>query len=278
MLNFNAEIPAPTDYDQPAWWFVFSQRKMLVLVNPENRRQITGIPKIKSPDELGIPSTQHNFLGELDGVRCWVAEVEERIELALGQSFVNPRFLFGQVDEPLRRVAFRAIFVNDWDRNNQFCGHCATPMEYGTDRSKKCPSCGLTRYARLSPAVIMMVRKDDKILLGRNKRHPEGFWSVLAGFVDPGESLEETVAREVMEEVGLHVKNITYFGSEAWPFPDSLMLGFMCDYDSGEFVLEDEIVEADWFGPDDFPKNIPTGDISIAGRLIEHFAAELAAK
>lgn len=274
MLNFNAEAAAPADHDQPAWWFIFSQRKLFVSVNPENRRQITGIPKIKSPAELNIQSTQHNFLGELDGVACWVAEVEDRIELTDEQSFVSPRFLFGQVDEGLRRVAFRAIFVNDWDRNNQFCGHCSAKMDYGTDRSKVCPECKLTRYARISPAVIMMVRNGDKILLGQNKRHPGGFWSILAGFVDPGESLEETVAREVMEEVGLKVKNITYYGSEAWPFPDSLMIGFMCDYESGDIVLEDEIINAEWFAADELPQNIPTSDISIAGRLIEQFVAE----
>lgn len=274
MKNFNAEAMPPKTYDEAAWWFIFSNRKLLVHVDRDNKRRILGIPQVTSPDELAIPTTQHNFLGELEGVSCWAAEVEERVELAEGLSFVNPRFLFGQVDEMIRRVAFRAIFVNDWDRDNQFCGRCGTKMEYGTDRSKVCPNCKLTRYTRISPAVIMMVRKDDKILLGRNNRHPEGFWSILAGFVDPGESLEETVAREVKEEVGLNVKNITYFGSECWPFPDSMMLGFMCDYDSGEFVLEDEIMEAGWFAADELPQNIPTGDISIAGRLIEHFKAE----
>lgn len=275
MLNFNAEASAPTQFDEPSWWFLYSNRKLLVHVDPENRRKITGLPQVQTPDEaLGIPTVRRNFLGVLDGVGCWEAEVDEKVELSADLSFVNPRFLFGQVDDMLRRVAFRGIFVSDWDRNNQFCGRCSTAMEYGTDRSKICPSCKLTRYARLSPAVIMMVRKGDKILLGRNERHPAGFYSILAGFVDPGESLEETVAREVMEEVGLNVKNITYFGSEVWPFPDSLMLGFMCDYDSGEIVLEDEIMEADWYAADELPQNIPTGDISIAGRLIEHFVAD----
>ena len=274
MLNFDAEAACPEDFDAPAWWFVFNGRKILTLVDPENSRKIEGIPKIKSPADIGLETIRNNFLGELSGTPCWVAEFEGEPELPAGLKFLNPRFLFNQISDELMRVVAKSIFVCDWDRNNQFCGRCATPMEYGTDRSKVCPKCKLTRYTRISPAVIMLVRKGNKFLLGKNERHPKGFYSILAGFVDPGENLEETVAREVKEEVGLDVKNITYFGSEPWPFPDSLMIGFYCDYAGGEIVLEDEIIEADWYGVDELPQNIPTGDISIAGRLIEWFVAE----
>ena len=274
MINFNAELPTPSDFDVPAYWFIFGGRKIIAQVDPENERKIIGIPRIKTPDDLGLVIIRQNFLGELNGVRCWTADLDGRQELPLGIKLINPRFFFGQIDDALRRVAFRSIFVSDWDRNNQFCGQCGTPMDYGTDRSKKCPNCGLTKYTRISPAVIMLVRNGDKFLLGHNERHPDGFYSILAGFVDPGENLEQTVAREIKEEVGLDVTNITYFGSEPWPFPDSLMIGFYCDYAGGEIVLEDEIVEADWYGIDELPAMIPTGDISIAGRLIEWFVAE----
>ncbi|MEM8856888.1 MAG: NAD(+) diphosphatase [Chloroflexota bacterium] len=274
MINFKADVPTPSDFDTPSYWFIFGGRKIVALVDPDNERRITGLPLLNKPKEIGLETKQHNFLGELDGMRCWSAELDGRQELPTGFKLINPRFLFGQVDDALRRVAFRSIFVNDWDRNNQFCGHCGAKMDYGTDRSKKCPSCGLTKYTRISPAVIMLVRKGNKLLLGHNGRHPDGFYSILAGFVDPGENLEETVAREIKEEVGLDVTNITYFGSEPWPFPDSLMIGFYCDYAGGEIVLEDEIVEADWYGIDELPAMIPTGDISIAGRLIEWFVAE----
>lgn len=274
MLNFDADVTCPDDFDVPAWWFVFNGRNILTLVDPENSRKITGLPKIKHPNELGLNTVRHNFLGEQNGVRCWTAGFEEEPDLPAGIKFLNPRFLFNQISDDQMRVVAKSIFVNDWDRDNQFCGRCATPMEYGTDRSKVCPNCKLTRYTRISPAVIMLVRKGNKLLLGKNERHPKGFYSILAGFVDPGENLEETVAREVKEEVGLDVKNITYFGSEPWPFPDSMMIGFYCDYAGGDIVLEDEIIEADWYGINELPKNIPTGDISIAGRLIEWFVAE----
>ncbi|MFK7803081.1 MAG: NAD(+) diphosphatase [Anaerolineae bacterium] len=274
MLNFDADVKCPDDFDVPAWWFVFNGRNVLAQVDPENSRKITGLPQIKHPNEIGLKTVRHNFLGEQNGIRCWTAGFEGEADLPAGLKFLNPRFLFNQISDDLMRVVAKSIFVNDWDRNNQFCGQCATPMEYGTDRSKICPSCKLTRYTRISPAVIMLVRKGDKLLLGKNERHPKGFYSILAGFVDPGESLEETVAREVKEEVGLDVKNITYFGSEPWPFPDSMMIGFYCDYAGGDIVLEDEIIEANWYGIDELPENIPTGDISIAGRLIEWFVAE----
>ncbi|MFT5196866.1 MAG: NAD+ diphosphatase [Cellvibrionaceae bacterium] len=274
MLNFNADAKRPDNFDLPAWWFVFNGRKILVLVDPENSRDIKGLPQIKSPAELYLTTVRNNFLGEQVGVGCWVADFEGDTELPAGLKFVNPRFLFGQINNDLMRVVAKSIFVSDWDRDNQFCGRCSTPMKYGTDRSKICPNCKLTRYARISPAVIMLVRNGDKLLLGRNERHPNGFYSILAGFVDPGESLEETVAREVKEEVGLEVKNITYFGSESWPFPDSLMVGFVCDYAGGEIVLEDEIIEANWYGIDELPANIPSGKISIAGQLIEWFISE----
>lgn len=274
MLNFDADAQRPDDFDVPAWWFIFSGRNILVLVDPENSRKIIGLPKINSPADLSLITVRHNFLGEHNGEGCWVADCEGDVELPAGLRFVNPRFLFNQISDEQMRVVAKSIFVSDWDRDNQFCGRCAAPMEYGTDRSKVCPNCKLTRYTRISPAVIMLVRKGNKLLLGKNERHPKGFYSILAGFVDPGESLEETVAREVKEEVGLDVKNITYFGSEPWPFPDSLMLGFVCDYAGGEIVLEDEIIEANWYTVNELPENIPTGDISIAGRLIEWFVKE----
>ncbi len=145
------------------------------------------------------------------------------------------------------------------------------------ERAKKCPNCGLTNYPRLSPAIIIAVvrptEQGNRLLLARNHRFPSGRYSVIAGFVEPGESLEECAQREVREEVGIRIKNICYFGSQSWPFPNSLMVGFTAEYDSGTLVLEAaEIAEAQWFAADHLPLLPPK--MSIARRLIDWFVEE----
>jgi NAD+ diphosphatase len=135
---------------------------------------------------------------------------------------------------------------------------------------KLCPKCGLLSFPRLSPAIIVAVVHGSKILLARANHFADGFYSVLAGFVEPGETLEECVRREVQEEVGLQVKNIRYFGSQPWPFPHSLMIGFTAEFAGGHITIDGaEIADAAWFSPADLPR-IP-GEISIARRLIDWF-------
>jgi NAD+ diphosphatase len=136
--------------------------------------------------------------------------------------------------------------------------------------AKECPGCGFLSFPRISPAVIVLVEKENRVLLARVKRFTTELYSVLAGFVEPGETLEETVRREVEEEVGIKVKNLRYFGSQPWPFPDSLMIGFTADYESGEIKIDEtEIADAGWYDPDRLP-TIP-GKISIARELIDWF-------
>ena len=130
------------------------------------------------------------------------------------------RTLFGTIREELVWVAGRANQLVDWDQSHRFCGRCGNPNRDKSDeRAKICPDCGLINYPRLSPAVITAVLKDDRILLARNKNFKGSMFSVLAGFVEPGETLEDCVKREIQEEVGIGVKNIRYFGSQPWPFP-----------------------------------------------------------
>ncbi len=141
-----------------------------------------------------------------------------------------------------------------------------------TERAKRCPKCGLVNYPRLSPAVIVLISRGDELLLARAHRFPTGMYSILAGFVEPGESLEETVVREVREEVGIEVKDIRYFGSQPWPFPNSLMIGFTATYAGGDIVLEpEELVDAAWFNKHNLPQIPPK--ISIARKLIDWFVS-----
>lgn len=271
MHLFNSAVPAPNELEEPSLWFIFNGHRLLVTPNGSS----AAVPQTKHPETLGLNLLRYQYLGTFDDQNCYAAEVPAETEPPPGMDFLSLRRLFGQLDDDLIRIAGRSIHIIDWDRNNQFCGRCATPMELGNDRAKVCPNCKLRAYPRISPAVIMLVRKDNKLLLAHATRHPAGFHSVLAGFAEPGETLEECVAREIREEVNIEVKNIRYFGSQPWPFPDSLMIGFICEYASGEIQPDpDEIDHADWYTAAAVKNGdiyTPPADISIAGQLIQWF-------
>ena len=271
MLPFHsATQPTAEQVGRPAHWFLLAKHKLLVQPTAEGGYTI---PVWTEAAESGLPLLRSHFLGTLEGRPCYAAEVTADTPLPTGHEWQGLRPLLGQMAEPLVQVAGRALQIVDWDRNHQFCGRCATPLEPAADRAKVCPQCGLRSYPRISPAVIMAVRREDTLLLAHAKRHPAGFFSVLAGFAEPGETLEETVAREVAEEVGLAVRNIRYFGSQPWPFPDSLMIGFTCEYAGGEIQFnDDEIGEAGWYTAAQIPHLLtPPARISIAGALIADF-------
>jgi NAD+ diphosphatase len=164
------------------------------------------------------------------------------------------------------------VQIVEWDRTHRFCGACATPTEpVSGERARSCPSCGLACFPRLAPAVIVAVERGDEILLGRGPQFPPGIYSAIAGFVEPGESAEEAVRREVREETGIEVEEVRYFASQPWPYPHSLMLGFQARYRSGELRLDPaELEDAAWFARHDMPMLFP-GNVSIAQWLIGDF-------
>lgn len=166
----------------------------------------------------------------------------------------------------------RAYHLAEWDRTSRFCGACGKPTEMRpTEIARTCAACGVIVYPRISPAVIVAVVRDGQILLAHNHRHGGNIYSVLAGFVEPGETLEGCVSREVQEESGITVRNIRYFTSQPWPFPNSLMIAFTAEYAAGVLRPEpDEIDELDWFAADALPAELPT-TFSVARRLIEWF-------
>jgi NAD+ diphosphatase len=217
-------------------------------------------------EEAPYPDSAH-FLGALDGLPCAAVEMGTA---ETDDGYVGLRQLWGQVDERVWAIAGRAVQIVAWDQAHQFCGRCAQPTAVMKDeRARRCPQCGLAAFPRLAPAVIVLIeREDGRALLARNARFPEGMYSCVAGFVEPGETLEETVHREVREEVGVEVRELCYFGSQPWPFPHSLMIGFFAQFASGEVSPDgDEIAEAGWFSPAELP-SLP-GEISIARALIE---------
>ena len=230
------------------------------------------LPRGIDLEQYGITQTQ--FLGYLDGCACIAAELPE--DAVYDDSYVlqSLRKLHFVIADDLFAIAARAVQIMAWHNTHRFCGRCATPMiQHPSERAKRCPNCKLRQYPRLSPAVIMLIYKGEQLLLARAPRFRNGMYSVLAGFVEPGESLEETVARETREEVGVEIKNIRYFGSQPWPFPNSLMVGFTAEYASGTITPEPgEIEDAAWFDKTNLPP-VP-GELSIARKLIDWFVAQ----
>lgn len=229
--------------------------------------------------ELPALAEGAHFLGTLDGVDCYAAALPEGQQPPTGYRLLSARALFLRVDEVLLGVAGRALAIAEWDDTHRFCGRCGQPtqLEAG-ERARRCPACRLSFYPRIPPAIIVLVTRGDSMLLARSTRFPEPFFSTLAGFAEPGESLEETVAREVREEVGVEIHPPRYFGSQPWPFGRSLMVGFMAEYAAGELRVDgEEIAEADWFTPEALPPRIPPR-LSIARRLIDAFCEQVRAR
>jgi NAD+ diphosphatase len=188
------------------------------------------------------------------------------------------RELWAALGEASWHTAGRAVQLAEWASTHRFCGRCATPTErVDGERSLRCPACGLLAYPRISPAVIVLVRRGDEALLARGARFPLPFYSTLAGFVEVGESLEQTVHREIREEVGVEVDDVRYFGSQPWPFPHSLMVGFTAEWAAGELQPDgSEILDARWFKADALPSVPPP--LSIARRLIDAWVEDVAAR
>ncbi len=261
--------PAGASTKEPLY-FVVHRRGVVVT------REGGGMRMLRAAEAQGVraaaPSAEH-FLGRLDGADVFAVAAREEVPAPF--EVLGLRGLYGEIDEVLFGVAGRAVQIVDWADTHRFCGRCATPTERATrERAMRCPACGLSAYPRISPAIIVLVRKGDEVLLARGARFPLPFYSTLAGFAEPGESLEETLAREVKEEVGLDVTDIRYFGSQSWPFPNSLMIGFFARWAGGEIVMEDsEIVDARWFKADALPMIPPS--MSISRQLIDTWLAEL---
>lgn len=197
------------------------------------------------------------------------AFVDRSLEAPVGYAFKKLRSLFGVLNDADMALAGRAFQIAEWSRTHRYCGACASATERSsTEFCMRCPQCGLSAYPRISPAMMVLIKKGDQILLAKHTGSPTARHTALAGFVEVGESIEQTVHREVFEEVGLRVHDLQYFGSQPWPFPHSLMVAYTAEYLSGEItVQEDEIAEARWYGPQDALPEI-AGRMSIAGLLI----------
>ncbi len=269
-------------------WFVFHGDKLLVQAGPPDARpgddprvrerpSFARLPLLKNNNPLWSEPLRTLYLGGLGGTHCWAAEVPGA-QAPPGYGWVGLRALFSVLEDAHFALAGRALQLLDWDRNHQHCGRCGTPTApKPEERVRVCPACKLAAYPRVAPAVMALVTRGREILLGRSPHFPAGMYSALAGFVEPGETLEQCVAREVEEEVGVTVANLSYFASQPWPFPHSLMIAFVCEWTGGEIrAQEGEIEAADWFDVLQLP--ILPSKISIARRLIDAVSMEIRRK
>lgn len=212
-----------------------------------------------------------HYLGEWQGDSCGVHYLPIRVDIP-GYEWRGLRSLLGAVEEPLFFLVGRAMQVVNWDLDHQYCGRCGIRTVYHSrDRARVCEHCALAVYPRISPCVIMLVTRGNECLLARHARHRNAMYTALAGFIEPGENAEQALAREVYEEVGLETGAVRYVGSQSWPFPGQLMIGYLAEAVGGTLMPDrDEIAEARWFHRDEIPATIPPLE-TLSGQLIRTF-------
>lgn len=248
---------------ETAYWILRCEHRLLTMAEGASARTFpSGLIS-----DFGYPANVLH-VGEWHGLPCYTADVDAFPEMPSGEA-TSLRAIFQLAGAETFALAGRATQLLDWQKNHRFCGQCGTPtVPKPGEYAKQCPNCGLLVYSRISPAVMVLVRDGGKLLLARGSHFKPGVFSALAGFVEPGETLEECAVREVREEVGIEITNLRYFHSQSWPFPNSLMVAFFADYAGGEITPDPvEIEAAGWFSPDALP--VLPEPISISHRLID---------
>ncbi|MDR7420315.1 MAG: NAD(+) diphosphatase [Armatimonadota bacterium] len=272
--QFIPMIAPPGAMTGDALWFIFQGEQILARTSEAR----ADVPACADPADLGLAVLRRQYLGLLGNRHCVSAEVPPDATPPDGFGWFGLRSLFGLLDDAQFSLMSRARQIMDWDRAHQYCGRCGTLTEPSrTERARVCPACGQIHYPRIAPVVMALVRDGDRLLLARSPRFAPGTYSALAGFVEAGESLEQSLVREVREEVGIEIASPRYFSSQSWPFPHSLMIAFVCEYAGGEIRIDPaEIEDARWFSVDSLP-GLPN-PMSIARRLINATVEEIHAE
>lgn len=257
-----------TEKQVPTQWFVFFENQLLM----RKEKTDTGEVRYRVPYGTGVPvkpaagNTVHEVpLSDEVTVRAFASEEFMETE---EWGMISLRDSYQYITPEEYRAAGKVFQILYWDKHSHFCPACGTPTEQKASIMKKCPSCGYEIYPPIATAIIVLIRRGEEILLVRNCNFRGTFYGLVAGFLEPGETLEQCVQREVMEETGLRVKNVTYFGNQSWPYPCGLMVGFIADYESGEIKLQkDELCAGAFYSKDNLPE-IPQ-KLSIARRMID---------
>lgn len=253
---------------KPAWWFVFYNDQILL----EKKDGSYTIPCL---DKAPIALNGHAIhdLTTLNGYPCKTVTVDTPIEESEQHLMVELRGSYDYIPRPQFDMAGKAREILYWDKTSTYCPVCGTPTQSYMPIAKKCPNCSYEMFPNISTAILALVRKGNSILLVRARNFRGPFHGLVAGFLETGETLEECVKREVLEETGLSVNNITYFGNQPWPFPSGLMVGFIADYAGGEINLQDEeLSEAAFYTKDNLPE-LPR-KLSLARTMIDWWINE----
>lgn len=251
-----------------ALWFIIHQHEA-VLLTVDNQ-----LPQERDISALSANFTRQFSLGEHEGSLYYCAALDPSFEIPASFKIVPLKQTLALLHPDYYRIAVKAYSVLHWDNNHQACGRCGQATIYQPPGFERvCSACQLSFFPRISPSIIVLIHDGDRLVMARGPHFPPSAYGLVAGFVEAGESLEEAAHREVFEEVGLRVKNLRYFASQPWPFPDSLMVGFFAEYASGDIVIDKtEIEAAGWYRYDQLPGR-PSTSISIASKLLDHFVA-----
>lgn len=271
-MDCEADFTSSGDIPENSCLFVFFNDEVVV----KRQEELILIPTVWDIMRLNkLETTALQYIGTFSGKSYFAAKITSKDAFA-EFTFLKLRNAAESITEEYGALAFRAYHILNWLKNNKFCGCCGHAMQVAAQPQEfaiKCVTCGHLVYPRISPAIIVAVIKGDTILLAHSARFPAGRYSVLAGFAEPGETLEDCVRREIREEVGIEVADIRYFGSQPWPFPDSLMIAFTACYASGQITVDNnEILTADWFPATALPQIPARG--SISRQLIDWFVEQ----
>ena len=266
-MSFTPSHEPPAAVTPVTRWYLFQDGKIVLdasLLPPEWALE-------QARNLLGLEPSEAHYLGRQATLDCFAAELAPDARPPAGLEPVAFRDAIAVRDDEFFRVASQASQLLTWASTHRFCGRCgAATVPAPGERATRCPSCGLLSFPRVSPAVIVTVLRGEEILLARAHRFTPGMYSVLAGFVEAGETLEQCVHREILEETGVEVEGLRYFGSQSWPFPHSLMVAFVARYRAGEIVIEHkELADARWFRRDALPE-LPL-KASVARRMIDWY-------
>jgi len=261
--SLRPRFPVPDAPGNDAIWILVSGTGIL-LPSPE-----TGIFTRETPGHYGLDTESLLYIGHSNDTPVYAADIPVSSPVPDGWMRSDVRSLYTKISDEEMSIAALAVQLVDFDRTTRYCGRCGTKTHpLRSERAKLCPGCNQITYPRLSPAIIVLVRNGNSILLARSPRFPPGVHSLIAGFAEPGETLEETVQREVFEEVGITVKSIRYIASEPWPFPHSMMIGFKADYAGGDIRVDNkEIESAGWFCRNKLP--LLPAPLSLSRALID---------
>lgn len=267
-FNFSFTNPGRSEM---AYYFVFHGNDFLW---SGNRALPAPIPQPAwKQSELAKHSSY--FFGSYQGLPCFAVQCDDQSVSLPGYEWIGMRRILIELDEMVFAIAGRGKQILEFNRTHRYCGMCGgQTVQHEKESALYCTRCDHFYYPRVSPCIIVLVTRGEELLLARSSRFPNGMYSTLAGFIEPGETIEQAVHREVGEEVGIKIGNLCYYSSQAWPFPHQLMIGFHAEHHSGEISIDDnEIVDAQWWHYTDLPHTPPAA--ALSGKLIQSYIESL---